>query len=465
MLALALSCGTSVSGSEQTAILPELPRVAFEKFLPAVRDEIRKAYQAATAHPGDASASGKLGMILQAYSQLEAAAVCYQRACLLDPTSFRWVYYLGWVQAAEGKYDEAAATLREALRLDPDYLPARLKLAECLRASADWEESGKLYEAIVEKFPDNADAHYGLGRVRAARHDLKGALESYRKACELFPNFGAAHYALALAYRNLGQTDKSQEEFALYERNKTGGPPAGDRLLGEIQALNRSAVYQVRLGTELERAGQLEQAAAAHEKAIEIDPTLVQAHANLIPLYGRLGQFEKAEEHYRAAVRLNPNQAESHYDYGVLLFGLGKYQQAEEAFRKALEINPFHPEAHNNLAYLLEQQDRLPEAMAEYRNALESKPDYRLAHFHLGRILVNQQNYQEGIQHLLKTLKPEDESTPGYLYGLGAAYARAGDRQNALRYLRMAREQASARGQSQLLASIERDLQTLEGPK
>jgi type IV pilus biogenesis/stability protein PilW len=443
--------------------LPDLPRVAFEQFLPAVRDQVERAYNSAVEHPQDASVNGKLGMVLQTYSQLEEAAVCYQRARLLDPASFQWVYYLGVVQAAEGKYDEAAATLRQALRSLPDYLPARLKLAECLRNSAAWEGSRALYEAILAKHPDSAEAHYGLGRVRAARHDLKGAVESFRQACELFPDYGPAHYALALAYRSLGQTDESRKEFVLYERNRAGAPPAGDRLLDEVRALNLSALHQVQLGMDLEQAGQLEQAAAAHEKALQIDPQLVQAHLNLISLYGRLGQLEKAEEHYRAAVQLNPNSAESYYDYGVLLFNQRKYQQAEEAFRKALEINPFYPEAHNNLGYLLEQQGELLEAMQHFREALKNKPDYRLARFHLARILVNQQNYQEAIQHLLKTLTPQDENTPGYLYALGATYARAGDREQALRYLRSARDQASRRGQSQLLASIEKDLRTLEG--
>jgi tetratricopeptide (TPR) repeat protein len=463
-LALVLSClPLSLAWALRRDSLPDLPRVAFEQFLPAVRDQVQRAYNNAIEHPQEASVNGKLGMVLETYSQFEEAAVCYQRARLLDPASFRWVYYLGVVQAAEGKYDEAAATFRQALRLLPDYLPARLKLAECLRSSASWEESRALYEAILAKHPDSAEAHYGLGRVRAARHDLKGAVESFRQACELFPDYGPAHYALALSYRSLGQADESHKEFALYDKSKAGAPLAGDRLLDEVSSLNLSALHQVQLGKDLEQAGQLEQAAAAHEKALLIDPQLVQAHINLISLYGRLGQLGKAEEHYRAAVQLNPNSAESYYDYGVLLFSQRKYEQGEEAFRKALEINPLYPEAHNNLGYLLEQQGKLSEAMEHFREAIKNKPDYRLARFHLARILVNQQNYQEAIQHLLKTLTPEDESTPGYLYALGATYARAGDPQQALLYLRSARDQASRRGQSQLLASIEQDLRTLEG--
>jgi Tfp pilus assembly protein PilF len=106
----------------------------------------------------------------------------------------------------------------------------------------------------------------------------------------------------------------------------------------------------------------------------------------------------------------------------------------------------------------------LSEATVEYRKAIENKPSDRQAHFNLGRILVNHKQYKEGIQQLEKTIEPEDENTPRYVYALGAALARSGDRQNALRYIRRARDGAAARGQSALLTSIERDLRALETP-
>ena len=141
----------------------------------------------------------------------------------------------------------------------------------------------------------------------------------------------------------------------------------------------------------------------------------------------------------------------------------GRDQEAEEALRRAIHANPSYAEAHNNLGVLLQRKGKISEALEEFKKAVESRPDYRQAHFNLGRILVNQGNYQEGIEQLSKTLTPVDESTPAYLYALGAACGRAGDRQNALRYLHQARKQASARGQAKLLTDIEEDLRTLEG--
>ncbi len=459
---LVFALGHSLAVSVGGALLPELPQLNIANFLPAIRQQIEVAYAEAQTNPNSAEASGRLAMILDAYQQYESAAVCYQRAHLLDRGAFRWLYYLGWTQSAEGKHEEAAATLREALRLNPEYLAAQLKLAEGLLADGNREPSRDLYEAILKKHPDSAAAHYGLGRVYATQGDLKAAAASYLKACELFPAYGAAHYALALAYRKLGETVKARQHFSLYEENKTTVPPLDDPLRSAVRDLDLSAQSHLRKALVLDQTGKIEAAIAEHEKALQIDPQEVQAHINLISLYGRLGQFEKAEQHFRAAINLHPNRADAYYDYGVLLISQRKDLEAERALRQALQINPFYAEAYNNLGYLYEQQGRLEEALQQYREAIENRPNYRLAHFHIGRILVNQGRYNEAIEHFLKTLAPEDASTPGYLYALAATYARAGDRESALRYAHKAREGAVARGQTQLLRSIDRDLRILE---
>ncbi len=450
-----------VTYSTESNSLTPLPKLSLQQFLPAVREQVQVAYDAVVAHPRNAAANGKLGMVLQAYGLLEGAEIAYRRAHQLAPSHFDWIYYLGQMQASQGNCDDAVKSLRKALNLNPGYLPARMKLAECLRASAQSEESETLYRAILKDHPDSAEAYYGLGKVQTARHDVRAALASYRAACNLFPEFGAAHYVLALAYRTLGEEEKSQEEFQSYEKNKETGPPAQDPLLEEVHTLNRGAAIEIRSGYDLERAGKLQEAAEAHERALKIDPVMVQAHVNLISIYGRLKELEKAEQHYRKAVQLAPDEEGAHYNYGVLMTGAGRYEEAEQAFRKALEINPSHAEARNNLGALLEQRGRFAEAEAEFQKAVAEEPGYRLAHFHLGRLLVNRGDFSAGIQHLLKTIAPEDDSTPGYLYALGAAYARAGDRESAIRYLRESRDKAQSRGQHQLVASIENDLKIL----
>jgi len=436
--------------------LPELPEVRPDSFPPSIRDKLRAAYAAALRDPEDAAVNGNLGMLLHAYEPSDPRAeICYRRAGLFDPNSFQWAYYLGLVQGARGNYLEAIATLREALRLDPDYLPAQLKLGEWLLVSGSSKEAQALLEGVVRRFPDSAQALYVLGRARTANDDEAGAIEAFRRACDLFPYFGPAHYALGLAYRRLGQADRAQEEFARFRANRYDIPGAGDRLQAELNELYTSPSYLVDLGTELARQGKLDQAAAEHEKALEMDPRMARAHVNLISLYGRLKQYEKAAKHYHAAVELDPDSYESHYNYGVLLTRWGKHEEAGEAYRKVLAVHPEHAEARNNLGDLLQRQGRLPEAETEFRKAIESRPAFPQAHFNLGRILVNQGKYDDGIQELQKALTTDDaDSEPAYFYAVGAAYVRAGDRENGVRYIRLAREKAAARQQAKLLAGV-----------
>jgi tetratricopeptide (TPR) repeat protein len=442
--------------------VPDLPLLNLNNFLPVIRQQIEQAYTAARMNPENADVSGRLGMILDAYEQYESAAICYRRAHLLDPGSFRWLFDLGWVQAAQGKHDDAVRSLKAALRVQPDDVPARLKLAESLIRLGEWQEARVIYQTISETHRDSAEAYYGLGRISAAAGDLTAAAAAYQNACDLFPEYGAAHYALALIDRKLGHETESQRHFSIYEQNKTAVPPLNDPLRSDVVRLNVGSVAHIRRGADLEQAGKLAEAIAEQNEALRVDPGAVQAHIKLIALYGRLDQYDHAIEHYRAALDLDPNQADAHYNYGVLLLKHNASQDAETAFRRALQINPDYAEAHFNLGSIYEQQGRLDDALQQFTAAVERRPDYAAAHFHIGRILANQARYEEAIQHFLKTLTVEDENTPRYLYALSATYARADHLPEALKYARAARDQAAARGQNQLLASIDKDLQALE---
>jgi len=442
--------------------IPALPPLDTRSFLPSVAEQLQQALAKAQRQPNDAESNGQLGMLLDAYEQYDAAVICYQRAHVLDPGSFRWLYYLAAVKSARGQHDEALVMLRGVLQLRPDYVPAQLRLADTLLALGKLKESTHEFEILGNVHPGSAEAQYGRGRVAAARGDLASAAEAFTKACELFPPYGAAHYALAMAYRKLGRDDESRQHFALYEQNKTTVPPLDDPLRREVTALNLGSVAHIRRGADLERVGRLDEAIAEQQEALRVDPGAVQAHINLVALYGRLGRFDEAARHYQAAFAIDSNQADLHYNYGVLLLKQGKASDAEKAFLESVRINPHYADAHNNLGIIYEQQGLLTDAFEHFSAAVAARPDDRAAHFHLGRILANQQKFDDAIQHFLKTLAPEDENTARNLYALGATYARAGDTANALTYMRRARAQAQARNQDQLLTSIDRDLRTLE---
>src|SRR6266567_2601482 len=358
------------------ANLPPLPVVETARFLPAIRNQVRAAELSARAHPMDAGRVGKYGMLLDAYEQFEAAEVCYRRAALLDPSAFSWIYNLATVELQQGKYEQAARDFSRAHDLDPQSLVAKIHRGESLLGAGNLDESRKAYEDVLRHDPNSATAHYGLGRALTGQGNAAAAVAPLLRACEVFPHYGAAHFALAAVYRKLGENKKAQEQVALYEADKFAAPPLDDPTRSEISSLDLSPNSCLRRAAALEQAGDIQGAIRETERALEIDPSDLQAHINLIILYGRLGQVENSEAQFKQAVALNPNRADAYYNYGVLLVEAHRIPEAEQAFRHAIEINPHYAEAHHNLGTLLDEQGRSDNAAKEYRLALEDRPDY-----------------------------------------------------------------------------------------
>ncbi|PYV15856.1 MAG: hypothetical protein DMG21_13725 [Acidobacteria bacterium] len=448
----------------QQAALPVLPRLNLDSLSPTVRAEIERAYDQAVTHPRAASANGKLGMFLHAYGLLPEAEVCYTRARILDPESFRWAYFLGVVEAQQAKCPDAIRTLRASLLMKPDYYPAQLELGECLVVSRDWEEARRLYETVLQGHSDSAEAYYGLGRVKEAGKDPAAAVELFRKACELYPQFSSAHLALARVYLRMGKQALAKEEQGLAEKSPGKFPPTEDPVLADVGSLYSGPNSYLKLGARLGGQSQWKEAAEAYEEALKLDPRLAEAHVRLIYLYTQLKEVAKAEGHFRAVVNLNLKSAEAYFNYGLLLMGQGKTQEAEEAYRDTLKIDAKYSRAHNNLGFLLEGEGKLPEAIAEFQKALEESPNLSQAHFSLGRILVKEGKFDEGIPHLLRAVESADEATkPSYLYAVGIAFADLGDLENGLRYLRLASGKAAKEKQPELLKRIQDDQRLLEG--
>lgn len=439
---------------------PPLPYLALDSYPAAARDAITRAHRQAAAHPADAQRAGALGRVLQAWEQWDAAHQAYRRAQGLAPDAFEWHYLDAIVLQRQARPADAAAHLEAALKARPNYLPAQIKLAESLLDAGKLDESQRLFSALTN--PDAAPAvAFGLGRIAAAQGRHEAAVEQFQRATALFPEFGSAHYALALSYRALGRRDEAQAALEKHGRFGARWPAVADPALAAVTALRDDPSALLQRGVKLADAGEVDAAVAAHEAALARDPSLAQAHANLISLYGRQRNFAKAGEHYRAVVALGVNVADAHYDYGVLLGLQERWEDAAEAYRRALAMNPLHAEAHNNLGQVLERTRQFAPAAAEYRQALASQPTLRVARFNLGRMLIALGRADEAAGELQKLTEPRDAEAPRYLFALSAAHVRAGRKSEGLKWATEARDLALKFGDTALAAAIERDMATL----
>lgn len=445
--------------------LPPVPRLTeqqLEEFDRDTRQRIQAAYARVLANPVDPEANGQLGRILQASEQQVLASTLYQRARLLRPGRFEWAYYSAVTLNALGRVNEAIAALRETTRLNPDYLPAQLKLAELLLNRGNWEESNTICKQVVRQHPDCGLAHYGIGQAEFSRGNLSDAVKSYLSASQLLPDFGAAHYALAMAYRDLGEKEKSREHLRLFQRSTGNTPSLPDPLLESINGLKPRAENFFKKGLSFQRSGRLQDAILEYKRAIEADPQLAGAHANLLFVYLVLGQLGKAEKHYYSAVKLDPNIYEIHHNLGILRKVQGRNQEAVEAFRKTLKINPFYADSHHMLATILAEEERWDEAEQHSRLALENKPNFWDAHFQLGWTLQRQGKHSQAISHFLKARSVEGSKTSAVMYALAQSYAHLGNTTTATHYARRAKQQADSYQDTALSLRIERFLRHLK---
>jgi protein O-GlcNAc transferase len=457
-MALVLA-STSVFGQDAP---PPLPRIAVDEFPADARAAVSRAYADAAAQPSDAAAAGALGRLLHAWEQWDGAHQAYSRAVALAPKAFEWPYLDAVVLQRLARYDEAGSRLEQALAASPDYLPARVRLAESLLDTGDLVKSGARFQALLREPAAEPAAHVGLGRIAALEGRHADAIVHFQKAITLFPELGAAYYGLALSYRALGRSDDARRALADHAKFGARWPALDDPVRDAVAALRDDAAATLQRGVRLAQSGDLPGAIAAHEAALARDPSLVQAHTNLVSLYGGSGNFAKADEHYRAAVKLGGDLGDAHYDYGVLLGQQEKWDLAADAYRKALALNPANGRARNNLGQIFERQRQFEAAAAEYRQAVESQPAFRLARFNLGRMLVALKRNDEAVVELSKLNEPRDSETPRYLFALSAAYVRAGKKDDAIKWATEARQLALEYGQKDLAAIIERDLAKLK---
>lgn len=463
LLVVAVLSGLVSCRRNSPASSPLPPLLSLDTYAPGLREQAQPLYQGVLQQPDSASANGSLGMALEANLQHEAAVTYLERAHHLNPNSFAWTYCLGLAQAAQGHNADAISSLRDALHLNPTYRPAELRLGECLLAAGKPDESAAVYEMLRQQYPlRTARADFEIGHVRATQGQWNKAQEAFAKACQDTPSYGKAHYGLAQAFQALGRQQEAQQHLRQYKAHKETIPQEQDPVRDEMNQYDRSFGHFARAGYELNQKGEFARAAEAYEMALQDNPQHLESHVSLVHVYQNMGQFDKAMQHYRAAMRLNPNDVNCHYNYAVLLVRQNKPAEAIAEFRRAAQINPKFAEAYNNLGYLLEKQGRLAEAQECYQQAVRLLPEYPLAHYHLGELLVRRNQAAAGIREMQRSLSPEDESTPTFLYGLAKAYTGTGQKAQARIIGQKARDAAAARQQTALAAQIAASLQKWE---
>ena len=184
----------------------------------------------------------------------------------------------------------------------------------------------------------------------------------------------------------------------------------------------------------------LQQALAASQKALELDPKLAEAHSSRGIALAQNKQFSEAEKEFAQAIQLNPKLFDPYYEYGRICRMQGKHDQAAKLFEKALQVRPedyevalFLVSAYEDVNMESKAEEANQLALDIVRKHLELYPDDDRA-LQLGAIsLVRADKQDEAIEWIEQavSINPNELAV---LYNAACVYSRVGKIDKAIDY-------------------------------
>ena len=178
-----------------------------------------------------------------------------------------------------------------------------------------------------------------------SRADLDAAISHFQRAATLDPNFALAHSALGSCYVN-------------------------------------------RVIKGLGEAKDFEKAEAEFNKALALDPTLLEARMQMIFIYLTRGQKRKARQEVMQLRNEYPNDVGVHFVRGVVARLDGEYERALRSFDRMVRLNPGEKVVTSyNRARIFMYQGRYEEALEELDQGAEVEPEHPMIQTFKARVL------------------------------------------------------------------------------
>lgn len=244
----------------------------------------------------ESAAHACLGQVLRGTGDYQQAAVQYQRALALEPTSDDAVAGLAATYASLDNPREAEATFRKAIALRPRYWLGYNSLGGFYFSQARYADAAQMFAQVVSIAPDSFRAWSNLGGTYVMEGQYQQAIDALQRSISIRPTY-AAYSNLATAYFELRRFDDAANECTQALRLDEGNYLVWGNL--------GSAYYYA--GRHGDAAKAFAKAVSLAEKQLAVNPRDTTVLGNLASYYSSLGQTKRAADTVSEAVELAPS--------------------------------------------------------------------------------------------------------------------------------------------------------------
>jgi tetratricopeptide (TPR) repeat protein len=389
-----------------------------------VDEAIENLQAALELEPNSPQAHFVLGTALSAKGEGTGARTELARALEIDPGMLEARRVLARVHASLGEHEYAIEEAQSYLAAKPDSMQTRILLAQSLVILRRMDAALSALNEIPES-ARNADVLYALGRVHIGMGDDQEARRYLTMANELMPT----HHDIL---RNLVRLDQKEGRFE----------ESVARVAAATEAEADSAKLRTLSGLVALMDNRPDDAEAAFQEAIELDPADAAGYEQLARLYAKTGRLNEAVTTYETAIKRRPEDPNLHYFLGTLYSFGGAQAKAIERYEDAIKYGPDLAYPKNDLAYIYaESGENLDRALDLAQDAKAALPDTATVADTLGWVLYKRGIPSAAISYLKEAVANSDGdiAVAGVsLHHLAQAYEADGDPGNARETLRRA---------------------------
>ena len=417
---------------------------------------------------------------------LESRKYTYDEKGIMKADSF-----LAWLYNKYKEYTKAEEILRNQLVRNKDDKWTLSELGYSLSGQEKYEEAIEKFEYVLSlEVEDEGDLEFIYSQLGwCYRHlwNFEKALEYLMLSKEKGRNDAWINVEMALCYENLEEHEKALE-YALiaYELDKNDVHVLSELgvIYGCMEKYEEALSFLIKaekldkndewINTEiainLGRSGKVNEGIKRLKKSLtmvgkdDIDRKII-INSELAWFYGKLeeSKTDVALKHLNIAKKLGRDDEWLHSEIG---YQLGQNpetsKEALEHFEKAMKLGRKDAWIFEMVACTLFNLDRYEEALDYFRKAYTEKNDNWYL-YSIGNCLRALERYEEAIEVLLESRQislAEEDEVDGEDFELAYCYIGMGDKENAQKYLDLARDSVIKQGA--LNEYVKEDIEEIE---